>query len=80
MFILYIQETHKMIISDDTDLIFAVIAAISSCLLIISELLGISKCKANSIIQLYKNFHHGCGVNHDENDPRCSDECIQRRQ
>ena len=38
------------------DGVLVVVAAITTILLIISEILGMSKCKANAILELYKNF------------------------
>ena len=38
------------------DGVLVIVAAITSILLIISEILGLSKCKANAILELYKNF------------------------
>jgi hypothetical protein len=72
-----------MIISDDTDFIFAIIATTSSILLVVSEFLGISKCEANSIIQLYKAYHFGCGSKNQKNDDddpptRADHEFLQR--
>ena len=41
--------------------ILAAITGLSTILLIVSELLGISKCDANSIIEIYKIFSKaGC--------------------
>lgn len=37
--------------------VLTVVAAITTSLLIISEILGLSKCKANAILELYKNFN-----------------------
>lgn len=38
------------------DGVLTVVTAITTSLLIISEVLGLSKCKANAILELYKNF------------------------
>ena len=38
------------------DGVLVIVAAITTILLIISEILGLSKCKANAILELYKNF------------------------
>lgn len=38
------------------DGVLVVVAAITTFLLILSEILGLSKCKANAILELYKNF------------------------
>ena len=53
----------------DAETILAVATAISTCLLIISELLGMSNCKSNSILQLYSNFHVCGGGTDDEGKP-----------
>jgi hypothetical protein len=38
------------------DGVLVVVTAITTTLLFISEMLGLSNCKANAILELYKNF------------------------
>jgi hypothetical protein len=41
------------------DDILIIISFTTTSLLLISEILGLSKCEANSIVQLYKMFNFG---------------------
>lgn len=55
------------------------VAVVTSLLLIVSELLGVSNCKANSIIQVYKFFMKLPLAGQKDDCHRCSN-CLKKQQ